>query len=202
MWRRLMTRHISPDADLSGLFGPAWTALQAHLPDLPDCVIKPPCPGGREDFRAAIGVPGDTYATLTVKIGVSCLLSDPVEAFRLLAHEAVHALDWKRYGKVSGHEERFAELARGIGLTAERRRHSASYDVRLNDEVCTRYADAIRELTTALPEAQQWVIQLSAADLRSANALFSRQLSSFHPELAGQGPGMGRLGDARAGRSG
>jgi hypothetical protein len=165
-------RQVDPEADLDGLLGPAWAALQARHPELPACVFEPLPRGERERYLARVGPPGylrgdgRPYTEPTVVIAPGFLNSYPADAFRLLMHEAAHVLDYRRRQQarggraiVSGHAYRFATIAREMGLAAShgRRDGRVYYAVRLTPELRDRYATAIKAIEDGWPAARQWV---------------------------------------------
>jgi hypothetical protein len=165
-------RHVDPEAELSGLLGPAWAALQARHPELPACAFEPLPRGERERYLARAGPPGylredgSPYTEPTVVIAPGFLGLFPAGAFRLLMHEAAHVLDYRRRQQakggraiVSGHAYRFAAIAREMGLAGSygRREGRVYYDVRLTSELRERYAAAIKAMEGAWPAAQQWL---------------------------------------------
>jgi len=164
-----VNRCVDPNADLRGLLGPAWEALRARHPDIPDVPFEP-MPDGPERGFGAVAIPGGQrpdgtrYAALTVLVGPAWLRFSPDLAFLTLAHEALHALDHATHGEVSGHGDVFAALARELGLTAEKRTVSprlGDYEPALTDSIRAEYAETIKALGVAWSElgAVNWVIE-------------------------------------------
>jgi hypothetical protein len=116
-------RHVDPDADLNGLLGPAWAALQVRHPELPACVFEPLPEGIPESMGSVGGIVGMTappghprpdgtaYQVLTIVVYPGWLLRPAGESFQALMHEAVHVLDHVRHGEASGHGDAFAMAA-------------------------------------------------------------------------------------------
>ncbi len=165
-----MVRHVKFDADLSGLVGRAWEALRARHPDLP-CVAFEPMPiDCVEQGFGALAIPGSQrpngtcYADLTVLIGPGWLYSTKNRGFLILAHEAAHALDYARHGKVGGHDEIFAALVRELRLSAKRLTdgpRSGDYEPALTEVFLAEYAETVTALGVAWQEldAVSWVEQ-------------------------------------------
>ena len=163
-----MPRRVRRGADLRGLFGPAWAALQARHAEMPRVSFEPMPDAVPARGFGAVAIPGrhqdgTSYAELTILVAAGWLYSAEDRAFLILAHEATHVLDYARYGEVRGHGEVFAALARELGLAAEKLTdgpRSGDYEAALTDSARTEYAEAIKSLGVAWEKlgAVHWVV--------------------------------------------
>jgi hypothetical protein len=141
----------------------AWSAIRRRHTDLPEVIMvlasgSDGAPSGwlkLGHFAAMRWETGDESPMPEVFIGGEGLARGPVEVLGTLLHEAAHALahargvkDTSRQGRY--HNQRYAELARQLGLDVQQARTIGWSDTTVTDETAAKYASTIAELAKAL----------------------------------------------------
>lgn len=141
----------------------AWAAIRRRHPEVPDVVMvlasgSDGAPSGwlkLGHFAAMRWETGGDTPMPEVFVGGEGLARGPVQVLGTLLHEATHALahargvkDTSRQGRY--HNQRFAELARQLGLDVAQIGSIGWSDTSVTDETAAEYAATIAELAEAL----------------------------------------------------
>jgi hypothetical protein len=140
-----------------------WAAIRQHHPDLPEAVvILGPGSEARKGLvelgHFAAGrwhLPADQANRHEVLVAGEGLRRGPRDVLNTLLHEAAHGLaharkikDTSRQGR--WHNQRYATLAREVGLEATADAKTGLSQTHLTDQAASRYAQALRDLEAAL----------------------------------------------------
>jgi hypothetical protein len=141
----------------------AWGAIRRRHPELPEVVMvlasgSDGAPSGwlkLGHFAAMRWETGGEALMPEVFVGGEGLVRGPVDVLGTLLHEAGHALaharnvkDTSRQGRY--HNQRYAEIARQLGLDAKQAGTIGWSDTSVTDETAAEYAATIAELERAL----------------------------------------------------
>jgi hypothetical protein len=140
-----------------------WAAIRAQHPELPEAVVI--LGPGSEARRGLVELghfaagrwhlPADKANRHEVLVAGEGLRRGPREVLNTLLHEAAHGLahargvkDTSRQGR--WHNQRFAALAREVGLEVTADAKTGLSQTHLTDQAATRYAEQLRDLEAAL----------------------------------------------------